>query len=120
MAGLIEENFEFEVMTELSWIKRVLMEICDKLEIDTYESNLIKYCVEPEEEAFLSQMMKYRESFLHLSYDEIREEFAVKFEKEYNKPFTLSVDVLEKLIKRFLHLLNHGYSISYQEQIVVK
>lgn len=48
MAGLIKENFEFEVLTELSWIKRVLVEICEKLDIDTYESNLIKYCVEPE------------------------------------------------------------------------
>lgn len=57
--------------------------------------------------------MKHRESFLHLSYDEIRVKFATEFEKEYNKPFTLSVEVLEILIKRFLHRLNYGYSVPF-------
>lgn len=116
MAGLIKENFVFEVMTELSWIKRVLAEVCENLEIDTYESTLLKYHVETEEEG---QMMNYRANFLHSPYEEIRALMAKGFEKAYGKPFGIRTEVLEKLIKRFLHRLHYGGTIPYKEDELV-
>ena len=49
MAGLLKDEFVSEVMTELSWIMRVIDDLCEKTGLETYESTLIKYRVQPEE-----------------------------------------------------------------------
>ena len=46
MAGLLKDEFVSEVMTELSWIMRVIDDLCEKTGIETYESTLIKYRVQ--------------------------------------------------------------------------
>lgn len=45
MAGLLKDEFVSEVMTELSWIMRVIDDLCEKTGLETYESTLIKYRV---------------------------------------------------------------------------
>lgn len=58
MAGLVDDNFKEEILTELSWIMTALDDISSKLEIETYELTfLIKYRVQPEEEELISKFM---------------------------------------------------------------
>lgn len=37
MAGLLKDEFVSEVMTELSWIMRVIDDLCEKTGLETYE-----------------------------------------------------------------------------------
>ena len=43
MAGLIKENFNEEVLIELSWIMNVIDEITQRYGIETYETVPVSY-----------------------------------------------------------------------------
>lgn len=100
MAGLINENFQEEVITELSWIKTVISSLCEKEGIETYESLLLKYAIEPEEaeeiERFVVRNLKDIEKYEII---DIKNEIAKTFFENTKKECMIQNDVLEKLIE---------------------
>lgn len=99
MAGLIKENFKQEITTELSWIMNVIDEICSKLEIETYESLLIKYRIQPEEEKAIDKFFVFNIKELNtLKIEEIQEKIAVNFYEMTKKQWSISNEIVEKLI----------------------
>ena len=100
MAGLINENFQEEVITELSWIKTVISSLCEKEGIETYESLLLKYAIEPEEaeeiERFVVRNLKDIEKYEII---DIQNEIAKSFFENTKKDWMMQDDVLEKLIE---------------------
>lgn len=100
MAGLKKENLTNEVLTELSWIMNVIDDLCEKTGLETYQSTLIKYRIQPEEEHALNQYL-----FLHwreldtLTTQDIRQGVAALFcEHTGKKPWSRPDDVLEKRV----------------------
>lgn len=100
MAGLIAENFKEEILTELSWIMRVLDDLVVATGIETYESTLIKYRVQPEEEEAINNYLKQGFSNIeNYSLGEIQDQVAQHFEELTGKPWTMDLEVLSKLLR---------------------
>lgn len=99
MAGLQKENLTNEVLTELSWIMNVIDDLCEKAGLETYQSTLIKYRIQPKEEHALNQYL-----FLHwreldtLTTQDIMQDVAALFVEHTGKPWSQPDDVLEKLV----------------------
>lgn len=99
MAGLQKENFTNEILTELSWIMNMIDDLCEKTGLETYQSTLIKYRIQPEEEHALNHYL-----FLHwreldtLTTQDIRQGVAALFVEHTRKPWSRPDDVLEKLV----------------------
>lgn len=100
MAGLIKENFKEEVLTELSWIMNVIDEITQKYGIETYESVLIRYRIQPEEERAIDKFICFHLRELdNLTIDEIRDIIANYYFEITKKTWNVSDEIVEKLIK---------------------
>ncbi|GGI12936.1 hypothetical protein GCM10007377_03450 [Galliscardovia ingluviei] len=100
MAGLIKDNFDEEVLIELSWIMNVIDEIAEKYGIETYETILIKYRVQPEEEQCIDKFIALHVNELEsLSIIEIQKEIASYYFALTKRQWHVADDVVEKLIK---------------------
>lgn len=109
MVGLKRENFNEEVMTELSWIMNVLDELVNITGIETYETVLIKYRVQMEEEQALNRFLKENFKKLEtLSIEEIQEMISSDFFAVNEKPWRMDNEVLEKLIKHAQNRLSRS------------
>lgn len=108
MAGLLKDEFVSEVMTELSWIMRVIDDLCEKTGLETYESTLIKYRVQPEEAHAIEKFFgSHLQEIDALPLAEIRQKVAADFYETTGKPWHLADEILEKLLTR----LNVAYGI---------
>lgn len=100
MAGLKKALFNEEILTELSWVMSAIDTICEREGIETYQTTLIKYRVQPEEERAIDQFL-----FLHwrtleaMSLVAIEAGVAIRFEEMTGLTWTLSRVVLEKLVE---------------------
>lgn len=100
MAGLIKDNFEQEVLTELSWMMSAIEECCSMTGIETYRTTLLKYRVQPEEEHTLhSFLIHHWKNLDHLSINDIHQELSKEFYEHTKKPWGVSEEILEKLIQ---------------------
>ena len=99
MAGLMKDMLADEMLTEMSWIMSAIEAICDKIGLETYEITLIKYRVQPEEEQAISKFIAFHARELDsLSIDDIREIVSRFFFETTQKQWSVSDDVLEKLV----------------------
>lgn len=109
MAGLDKDNFKEEILTEISWIMTAIDEISEKLDFETYETVLIKYRVQPEEERIIDKFIflnwKKMDDF---SIFEIQNILANNFFELTGKKWTLCDEVVEKILKLKRNLLNDG------------
>ena len=100
MAGLMKDNFKEEVLTELSWIMNAIDEISSKCGIETYETTLIKYRVQPEEEKAIDKFFVLHAKDLDNIMDEdIQKEIQDNYYKLTNKKWSVSIEVVKKLIQ---------------------
>nr|WP_314276787.1 hypothetical protein [uncultured Peptostreptococcus sp.] len=106
MAGLIRENFKEEVLIELSWIMNAIDEITQRYGIETYETVLIKYRIQPEEEKaidrFIALNFKKIES---LAIEDIQKEIAKYYFQLTKREWSVSDEIVEKLIRLNLDIL---------------
>lgn len=99
MAGLIKNELASELLTELSWMKRVIGDLCERTGLETYHTALLKYRIEPEEEKALDQFL-----FLHwktlddLSINEIEEGVAKIFYETTRRQWSKPEDILKTLV----------------------
>lgn len=99
MAGLIKENFNEEILVELSWIMNAIDDLSSKLGVETYEIALIKYRIQPEEEQaihefFISNLQKIND----FKIEDIQKNVATIFSEKTNKEWTMEKEILSKLI----------------------
>lgn len=100
MAGLISENFKEEVLVEISWIMNVIDEITQKYGIETYESVLIRYRIQPEEEKAIDKFIALHFTEIeNLTTKEIQDTIANYFFELTNKKWDRSDETVMKLIK---------------------
>lgn len=99
MAGLIKENFKEEVLTELSWIMAIIDDLSITYGIETYETTLIKYRVQPEEERAISQFFVLHIHMIDkLNMEEAQKKIASLFFETTKREWSITKDVVEKLI----------------------
>lgn len=99
MAGLIKDNFSEEILIELSWIKNAINEIAQKNGIETYETILIKYRVEPEEEKCIDKFLAFHFKELEdLTIEKIQKTLSNYYFELTKKKWALADDIVEKLI----------------------
>lgn len=99
MAGLVKENFEEEVLVELSWIMNAIDELSSKLEVETYEIALIRYRIQPEEENAIHEFFLYNfREIRDLKIGEIQEGIGKIFYEKTNKKWSVENDIVNKLI----------------------
>lgn len=99
MAGLINENFKEEVLGELSWIKNAIDELSTMLDIETYETALIRYRIEPEEDQAIEQFfLLHSKSIADFKIEDIQKGIAKIYIEDTNKEWFMLDDVLRKLI----------------------
>lgn len=100
MAGLIDDNFKEEVLTELSWIMNAIDEITARYKIETYETTLIKYRVQPEEEKAIDKFFVYNiKEIDNISDEKIQKEIGDNFFKMTNKHWSMPIEIVRKLIQ---------------------
>lgn len=100
MSGLMKDNFKEEVLTELSWIMNAIDEISSKFGIETYETTLIKYRVQPEEEKAIDKFFTLNVKKLNnIKDEEIQKEIEDNYYKLTNKKWSVSIEVVKKLIE---------------------
>ena len=92
-------NLDAEILTELSWIMSAIDAISSKIGVETYETTLIKYRVQPEEEQAISKFIAFHVQDLNsVSFDNVRNIVSKNFFDATKKNWTLPDDVLKKLI----------------------
>ncbi|MEE3392959.1 MAG: hypothetical protein VZR00_06325 [Lachnospiraceae bacterium] len=100
MAGLIKENFEEELLTELSWIKSVLIDVGESLGVNSFEMELLKNYIQPEEEKAIDKLIALNFNKLKsLDMSERRKLLEEYFSGETDKNWTVPDNVSEKLIQ---------------------
>lgn len=100
MSGLIKENLYNEIRTEISWIKHVLVDVADKMQVSTYAVCLLRNGVEPEEAASLERVIFLNaKTNLEMSFDEVRSQVVKHFESTTGKEWFLSDEVLSQLLE---------------------
>lgn len=107
MAGLINENFEEELLTELSWIKSVIVDIGEKLGINSFEMELLKNSIEPEEEKAINKLivLNYK-NIKSLDIAERRKLLEKYFFNETGKSWNVPDEISEKLVQLRLEELS--------------
>ena len=106
MAGLINNNLEEELLVELSWIKSVLVEIGETLNIHSFEMELLKNSIQPEEEKAINKLIALNfKKIKSLNTAERRNLLEKYFFSETGKTWTVPDEVSEKLIQLRLHEL---------------
>lgn len=99
MAGLINDNFKEEIMTELSWMMTALDDISSKYKIETYELNLIKYRVQPEEEQIINKFVTLNNRTIQtFAIQEIQKWMSNEFQVTFQKDWIMSDQLVQKLI----------------------
>lgn len=107
MAGLNKDNFKEEILTEISWIMTAIDDICEKLNFESYETSLIKYRGQPEEENLISKFVVLNLKNLdNFCISEIQDKLSLEFFENTGKKWTLCDEVVEKLIRLLRNLLN--------------
>lgn len=100
MAGLIRDNLTEEILTELSWIMTAIDQISQKTGIETYETTLIKYRVQPEEEQTIDKFFVFNYNKLNtLQINDIQENLKEIFFELTGKEWTLSDEVVKKILQ---------------------
>lgn len=80
MAGLNKDNFKEEILTEISWIMNAIDDICEKLKFESYETSLIKYRVQSEEESLIRKFVVLNLKNLdYFSISEIQDKLSLEF-----------------------------------------
>lgn len=80
MAGLNKDNFKEEILTEISWIMTAIDDICEKLKFESYETSLIKYRVQSEEESLIRKFVVLNLKNLdYFSISEIQDKLSLEF-----------------------------------------
>lgn len=101
MAGFIREDFKKEILTELSWIMTAIDDISQKLDLETYETLLIKYRVQTQEEDTIGRFFVFHSKELDsLTIKDIQEILCQDFFARTGKEWSLPDEVVEKLIQR--------------------
>lgn len=99
MAGLINDNFKEEIMTELSWMMTALDDISSKYKIETYELTLIKYHVQPEEEQIINKFVTLNNRTIQtFAIQEIQKWMSNEFQVTFQKDWIMSDQLVQKLI----------------------
>ncbi|MFI3887946.1 hypothetical protein [Streptococcus parauberis] len=99
MAGLINDNFKEEIMTELSWMMTALVDISSKYKIETYELTLIKYRVQPEEEQIINKFVTLNNRTIQtFAIQEIQKWMSNEFQVTFQKDWIMSDQLVQKLI----------------------
>lgn len=99
MAGLMKDRFVEEVMTELSWIMRAIDDLSEKTGLETIETTLIKYRVQPEEfEAIDHFFARHMRAIDTIPFADARASISDHFTATTGKPWRLNDDVLKKLL----------------------
>lgn len=100
MAGLIKENFNEEIVTEISWIMTVIDDLSSKYGIETYETVLIKHRIQPEEERAIDKFFAFNVKELeNMPIEKIQEKIADYFMEMTKKQWSVSDEVVKKLIE---------------------
>ena len=100
MAGLMKNNFKEEALTELSWIMNAIDDISSKYGIETYEIMLIRYRVQPEEEKAIDKFFTFHVKELDsITDEEVQKEIENNYFKLTNKKWSVSIEVVKKLIQ---------------------
>lgn len=100
MAGLIKENFNEEIVTEISWIMTVIDDLSSKYGIETYETVLIKNRIQPEEERAIDKFFVFNVKELeNMQIEKIQEKIADYFMEMTKKQWSVSDEVVKKLIE---------------------
>ena len=98
MAGLINDNFKEEIMTELSWMMTALVDISSKYKIETYELTLIKYRVQPEEEQIINKFVTLNNRTIQtFAIQEIQKWMSNEFQVTFQKDWIMSDQLVQKL-----------------------
>lgn len=106
MAGLINKNLEEELLTELSWIKSILVDIGKTLNINSFEMELLKNSIQPEEETAINKLIaKNFKKLKSLNIAERRKLLEEYFYSETERNWTVPDEVSEKLIQLRLNEL---------------
>ena len=106
MAGLIKENFNEEVLIELSWIMNVIDEITQRYGIETYETVLIKNRIQPEEENAIDHFFALNIRKLEsLTIGDIQKEISKYYFQLTKREWRISDEIVEKLIRLKLDIL---------------
>lgn len=99
MAGLINDNFKEEIMTELSWMMTALVDISSKYKIETYELTLIKYRVQPEDEQIINKFVTLNNRTIQtFAIQEIQKWMSNEFQVTFQKDWIMSDQLVQKLI----------------------
>lgn len=108
MAGMIDENFKQEVLVELSWLRSLLSDIAEKLDIETYESVLLKNSIQPEEEAAITKFIILNYNRLEkINIDECLSIISEYYFEATKRQWHVSSSVVERLI----YLKKHDLTI---------
>lgn len=100
MTGLIRNNFNEEVMVELSWIMNAIDAIAQKSGVETYEILLIRYRIQPEEEKAIDKFFVFNFAKLgSMSIAEIQQKIAYEYFQLTNRTWSRPNDVVKTLIK---------------------
>lgn len=100
MAGLIRENFKEEVLTELSWIMTAIDDLSSKLNLETYETTLIKHRVQPEEERAIQKFFVFHVQELdNFTTKDVLAAIAADYLSTTQKTWSLPGNVVETLIR---------------------
>ena len=106
MAGLIKENFNEEVLIELSWIMNVIDEITQRYGIETYETVLIKNRIQPEEENAIDHFFALNIRKLEsMTIGDIQKEISKYYFQLTKREWRISDEIVEKLIRLKLNIL---------------
>lgn len=100
MAGLMKGEFQEEILTEFSWMMRVIEDLCARTNLETYEIVLLKNRVQMQEERAIDQFFALHFKILDtLTIADIQQEIAQSFFEATQKEWVLSDDLVAKLIQ---------------------
>ena len=108
MSGLIKENLYEELCTEISWLKRCLVELSEKAGVNTYTVAVLRSYMEPEEVQSIERVLVRNYKQLDsLSFAELREKIAKDFFESTGKEWLCESDeTLQELIELKLSLIH--------------
>lgn len=99
MAGLMKNNFNEEVMVELSWIMSAIETLADKYGIESYEILLVKYRIQPEEEKAIDKFfaLNYKQLANMTITDKVKK-IAYEYKQLTNREWSRPDEIVEKLL----------------------
>lgn len=99
MSGLLSDELFEELSTELAWLKSAVVDLSERLQVNTYTTCILKHSVEPEEIQALERIIFL--NALHIDtwpLECVKGQVAQRFFEITGKEWGLQDDVLQELL----------------------